>query len=472
MNIALAARRPTRRRRYRWRLVLFETASVALAIALVIWSLMPVYNMMLIALDPEGENEFDGKLWPPEPSLDSFRVVWTQGHWYLENIWHQFGNSLYIGLLTMLLTLLISSLASFAVGRIEIVRALILSLTGFLATTHDGIALPTPVTQPDRGAGQQPYQERVNVSRILVDTRVIDAAGRPIKGLAVRDFEVTINGKPAAVDSIEWVPSQGGDGVLPASPTLPITPPSPRGRTIVFFYEKKPDLSEVVGLMRVQRDLAAFENIVAPDDRVAVVSFDTHLRLWVDFTNDVARIRRVLEHDIVVSSPARVELGAFPSLRASLTPEVERSSDTIEKGFRALGNALEALPGTKSIIVLGYAMGTWAPRVGAVYMASDYAEAFAALQKARVSVFCVDLTRADYHPRQEGLRMIADDTGGFYMQSHIFSAAIFDRLAGALAGYYALLVVPPEAQRGERHIDVRLVHRKGKVFAKRRYVDE
>ena len=124
MNIALAARRPTRRRRYRWRRVIFETASVTLGIALVIWSLMPVYNMMLIALDPEGENEFDGKLWPPEPSLDSFRVVWTQGHWYLENIWHQFGNSLYIGLLTMLLTLLISSLASFAVGRMRLEQSL------------------------------------------------------------------------------------------------------------------------------------------------------------------------------------------------------------------------------------------------------------------------------------------------------------------------------------------------------------
>jgi hypothetical protein len=30
------------------------------------------------------------------------------------------------------------------------------------------------------------------------------------------------------------------------------------------------------------------------------------------------------------------------------------------------------------------------------------------------TVFCVDLTRADYHPREEGLRIIADETGGFY----------------------------------------------------------
>jgi len=73
--------------------------------------------MFLIALDPEeGEIEFDGNLWPPEPSLEGFRAVVTQKARYLEDFWHQFGNSLYIGLLTMVLTVLIGSLASFAVG--------------------------------------------------------------------------------------------------------------------------------------------------------------------------------------------------------------------------------------------------------------------------------------------------------------------------------------------------------------------
>jgi VWFA-related protein len=338
------------------------------------------------------------------------------------------------------------------------------------ATTHDGVARPA-VDQADKPAGQQTYQERVNVSRILVDARVVDDAGKPVRGLVAADFEVKINGKAATVDALEWVPSETDARPLSASGTLPDTPLR-SGRAIVFLYEKKPDLSEIGGLMRVQRDLAAFENIVAPGDRAAVVSFDTHLHLWVDFTNDVTRIRRVLEHDIVVGSPPRVEFGPLPSLRASLSPELEPSSNTIEKAFRTLADALKPLPGAKSIIVLGYAMGTWAPRFETVFMANDYADAFAALQKARVSVFCVDLTRADYHPRQEGLRMISDDTGGFYMQSHVFSAAVFDRLAGALAGYYALLVEPPDMQKGEKQIDVRLVHRKGHVFAKRRYVNE
>ena len=104
-------------RRYRLRKMITEAGSVVLGVVILIWSLTPVYNMFLIALDPEeGEIEFDGNLWPPEPSLEGFRSVITQEARYLEDFWHQFGNSLYIGLLTMVLTVLIGSLASFAVS--------------------------------------------------------------------------------------------------------------------------------------------------------------------------------------------------------------------------------------------------------------------------------------------------------------------------------------------------------------------
>jgi multiple sugar transport system permease protein len=105
------------RRRYRLHRLLSAAAPATLGVVLLIWSLLPCYNMLLMALDPEGDTEFAGFVWPPEPSLESFRVVWTQGYWYLEDFWNQFGNSLYVGLLTMFLTMLIVSLASFAVGR-------------------------------------------------------------------------------------------------------------------------------------------------------------------------------------------------------------------------------------------------------------------------------------------------------------------------------------------------------------------
>jgi multiple sugar transport system permease protein len=116
MRIALAPPHLARRR-YRLRGVMTEAGSVILGVVLLIWSLAPIYNMLLIALDPEeGEIEFAGDLWPPEPSLDSFHDVVMQEARYLEDFWHQFGNSVFIGLSTMLLTVLIGSLASFAVS--------------------------------------------------------------------------------------------------------------------------------------------------------------------------------------------------------------------------------------------------------------------------------------------------------------------------------------------------------------------
>ena len=127
MSVTLALRQPARRR-YRLRRVLTEAGSVMLVIVLLIWSLAPVYNMFLIALDPEeGEIEFDGNLWTPEPSLEGFRAVVTQEARYLEHFWHQFGNSLYIGLLTMVLTVLIGSLASFAVSRMRLSKGSLLT---------------------------------------------------------------------------------------------------------------------------------------------------------------------------------------------------------------------------------------------------------------------------------------------------------------------------------------------------------
>ena len=123
------------RRRHRRRRVLIEAGSVILAVILLIWSLIPAYNMFLIALDPEeGEVEFSGNIWPPEPSLDAFEVVLTQADRYLEHFWRQFGNSLFIGLTTMVLTVVIGSLAGFAASRLRLSKGSLIITNTALVT--------------------------------------------------------------------------------------------------------------------------------------------------------------------------------------------------------------------------------------------------------------------------------------------------------------------------------------------------
>jgi multiple sugar transport system permease protein len=120
VSAELAYGRPVRhRRRYRLRRNLTEAAALGLGVVIVIWTLTPIYNMVAVALESHGD-VFTNNIWPTKPSLESFWIVVTQGYWYLEYFWQQFGNSLYVGVVTVILTLLIGSLVSFSIGRMRL----------------------------------------------------------------------------------------------------------------------------------------------------------------------------------------------------------------------------------------------------------------------------------------------------------------------------------------------------------------
>jgi multiple sugar transport system permease protein len=103
-----------------------EALAIAFGLVIAIWSLLPIYNMWMIALDSH-DDVFSGTIWPEHPSLDAFRVVVTEDFWYLAKFWHQFANSFYVGFGVMFLTIGIGSLASFTIGRMRIKYSWMLS---------------------------------------------------------------------------------------------------------------------------------------------------------------------------------------------------------------------------------------------------------------------------------------------------------------------------------------------------------
>jgi multiple sugar transport system permease protein len=111
---------------YRRRRQLTTAAGTALGIALLIWTLLPVYNMLMMALDDDAA-EFTGSIFPSEPNLDSFWSVWNEDYWLMDHFWQQFANSIYLGLATMFVTVLIGSLASFSLGRMRLRNGWIIS---------------------------------------------------------------------------------------------------------------------------------------------------------------------------------------------------------------------------------------------------------------------------------------------------------------------------------------------------------
>jgi multiple sugar transport system permease protein len=109
-----AMRRVARRWRY-----LTNTLAVVVGTVLMVWTFIPLYNMLMVSLEHKGD-VFSTHIWPPQPSVESFGVVLTQNHWYLEHFWHQFYNSVYIAFMVTLLVLLIGTLTSFSVSRMRI----------------------------------------------------------------------------------------------------------------------------------------------------------------------------------------------------------------------------------------------------------------------------------------------------------------------------------------------------------------
>lgn len=343
-------------------------------------------------------------------------------------------------------------------------------LTVFLVSS--AVALNCALAARAQEPQQPRYTERVEVARLIVDARVVDDVGNPVLGLGADDFKVTIDGTPVRVESALW--AGGGEpqpGVEPLEATgfAGTASPVSLGRLIVFLFQKDLEPSRIVGLMRMLVEAQGFLDTLSPHDRVAVLSFDSHLKIWLDFTSDRERLRRVLSHGILFENPPPVQEASLVSLVARLDPTEGRHAYSIEKALQLIAEALRRLPGSKSIVLVGHGFGRLGPL--GVAMEHDYAPARNALLAARASVFSLDVTNADYHSLEAGLQLVSEQTGGFFARTHVFSAQAMRRLAGALAGYYVLFVEKPEVGRETHKVEVQLAGRKGTVLARSGYVD-
>ena len=324
-------------------------------------------------------------------------------------------------------------------------------------------------------AAQQPQiAERVDVARVIIDVRVVDGRGRPILGLEPADFEVRIGGEPVAVESAQWFGIDApADGPLPSTAIAGALEPEPPGRLIVFVVQKSLERNRAVGLLRLLMDSDRLLTRVTPDDRIAVLSFDSHLKIWLDFTDDVDRVRTVLADEVMFGAPPTLEPHGELSLLAALSQDVGRRTYEIQEALLRLGNALEPLPGSKSVVLIGYGFGELTVTLGIVGSILDnrYNDARAALEAARATVFSLDVTQADYHTFEHGLQAVAADTGGFFARTHLFARHAIDRVANAISGHYVLFTERPDVEPGNHPIRVDLVERKGTVLARSTYVE-
>ena len=327
------------------------------------------------------------------------------------------------------------------------------------------LAAQTPPAQEPR------FGDRVDVERVLLDVRVVDSYGQPVRGLVRDDFRVEVGGHPVALEWAQWVEGERpyAEGLTPPAAADVQALPAPEGRLIVFFFQKDLESSRIGGLLRMQREALKLAQGLEPQDRVAVASFDSHLKLWLDFTRNREALEHALTRSIMFESRPHPTPEPYPSLLTHYDAEDGRRAANAETGLLVLGRALGELPGAKSLVLFGWGLGRMQGRSG-VHAEPEYGPAVEALYAARTTVFALDVTEADYHSLEVGLERVAEDTGGFYAKTHLFPSQAIRRLERALEGHYVLTFTKPDLPPGEHAIDIALVGRKGTVLARPSYV--
>jgi multiple sugar transport system permease protein len=106
-------------RPFNWNGFRREAGLWLVAIPLLLWTLIPIYHMLLFAISNK-DSAFAGKLWPDEPTLRNFQLVLQQKHHYLNHFWSQLWSSVLIAFMTGALTLIVATGTAFAISRLKI----------------------------------------------------------------------------------------------------------------------------------------------------------------------------------------------------------------------------------------------------------------------------------------------------------------------------------------------------------------
>lgn len=106
-------------RRTTWKGVATEAKLLLIGIPLLLWTIIPVYHMVLFAISPRN-TATSGRLWPDHPTLQNFSIVFHRQHFYLDHFWVQLGNSVLIAVAVAALTLFVATSAAFAISRLKV----------------------------------------------------------------------------------------------------------------------------------------------------------------------------------------------------------------------------------------------------------------------------------------------------------------------------------------------------------------
>lgn len=333
---------------------------------------------------------------------------------------------------------------------------------------------------------EEVFYDELTVSELSVVLRVVDSHGAPVLGLEAGDLRVTVGGKEVPVAGLTWHSSDASTFARErASPEQEIGPraagsgrpgePERRpelgyeedGKLVVVFVQMGHDAqvtldeSWVGGYMKVLPSLRRLVRGLPARDRVAVVSFDSRLKLRQDFSRDreatAERLGDALGFsDGILPGKERGKTDG-PSLLEAWDAGAAADATSPEEALWVLGRALEPLPGPKEVLFVGWGLGRLTG--GFVTRPSAYYDAVASLLRAEATVHGLNVVEADWNALSVGVRGLTETTGGTYAATFRFGRTRVEELGRTLAGYYLLTLAPGDFPGVHGRLEVRL--RKG-----------
>jgi VWFA-related protein len=342
-------------------------------------------------------------------------------------------------------------------------------LAAALSSALLAVGLPGTAAAQPPATPQPTFREAVTVTEVLLDVLVTDASGNVVVGLGKDDFVVKDEGVPVELASASFYSNRsfvGGPGPAPGDGSA-----IPQDRFFVLFFYRPP-LALAGGdparlyLKLPEAGRRTFEWLIEdllPNDQVAVLGFDTRLRLYHDLSRDRERLGRAIEE----AARGRAPEGRWPSRTAptatgiSLAPglaraEAEETESDLYAAVTLLARALGTVPGRKNLILFGADF----PPVGSTPDRRGYGPMVEALNTGNVAVYGLSVTGRG---RQPSLDRLAEDTGGTYVYGFRSFREPLAKIAQENSGYY-LLSFTAEHPRGESGFHRLVVRTKNEEF--------
>ncbi len=383
-------------------------------------------------------------------------------------------------------------------------------------------ALPLAAQPPVR---DDSFGEEIQVNVVNLEVFVSDKQGRPVEGLQAGDFTVTEDGKPVKISNF-YTEKRGPASPAAVAGAKPAAerPQDQRLRLVVFVDDVNIEpgtRAQILG--RISPFLRAE---LLPGDEVMLVRYAQKLDIRRSFTADIGQIEadiatlqgkssdmrkyeQSLDHAFEDIVDAIYASGNFSTVEERVRAWAEQESNVVSGALQGLDGVvgwLAGVPGRKAILYVsdglplmpGDDMFQWAAarsgyRTGrrisglnslSLELTKRFRDVTSHASRNRIAIYPIEaygsrtvrgteLQEVLVVNRQNGLRFLAEDTGGRAMLNAGDPLAALHLMGADLSSYYSLGYTPERpGDEAEHKIEVKVKAKGAQVRHRQWYRDK